>query len=74
MATEREENVVLVDEHGRPVGQAEKPTVHRRSTPRHPSPVQQAVRRLTCGNVHQAVLGEGLDGGERCSVRVSTAG
>jgi isopentenyl-diphosphate Delta-isomerase len=35
MATEREENVVLVDEHGRPIGQAEKRTVHGRSTPRH---------------------------------------
>jgi isopentenyl-diphosphate Delta-isomerase len=35
MATEREENVVLVDDHGRPVGQAEKRTVHGRSTPRH---------------------------------------
>ena len=35
MATERDEQVVLVDEQGRPVGEAEKRTVHRRSTPRH---------------------------------------
>jgi isopentenyl-diphosphate Delta-isomerase len=35
MATQHEENVVLVDELGRPVGQEDKRTVHRRSTPRH---------------------------------------